>query len=176
MKRIVFGLVLTFAFAALFTAPASAGALVMFERCSIDCVSTFGMRINLDARNDGTGLPGGPVEVEFMSPILYGQNALEFNIAGSHAGLTISNLTPGFTVGGTNEAIGPFGTFEFLINGPPTWAEGGPCCRPLSFTISRDGGFFDDMSVFEMNAAGYFAGGNAFDFFTPSTKYSDRRR
>jgi hypothetical protein len=171
MKRLVLGFVLTFAFAAPYTAPATAGTMVLFDNCAgvATCGST--LLVNFDAFQDDTGRPGGAVDVRFSSPILYGQNALGFNIAGSHAGLTISNLTPGFTVGGINQTIGPFGTFEFLINAPPTWADGGPCCRPLSFTISRDGGFFDEM-IFEANAAGYFAGANAFNFFNPSTTYT----
>lgn len=171
MKKLVLGFVLTFAFTARYTTPAAAGTMILFNNCAgvATCGST--LLVNFDAFQDDTGRPGGAVDVKYSSPILYGQNALGFNIAGSHAGLTFSNLTPGFTVGGTNQTIGPFGTFEFLIDAPPTWADGGSCCRPLSFTISRDGGFFDEM-IFEMNAAGFFAGGNAFSFRDPSIKYT----
>jgi hypothetical protein len=81
-----------------------------------------------------------------------GDQALGFNILGSQAGLNISILTPGFAVGGTNESIGSFGNFEYLISGPAFNNRLG-----LRFTISRDVGFFDDMEVFQRNAQGYFA-------------------
>lgn len=137
-----------------FAAPASAGAVIIFDVCgSADCFTLgHGIVFNFDARQDGTGFPGGAVDVRF-SGRPYGDNAFGFNVAGDQPA-TISNLSTGFTLSGFNETIGPFGTFEFVIDAPPGGRGG------LSFTLMREGGFFDYNDVFAINAAGYAGAAN----------------
>jgi hypothetical protein len=163
MKKIVFALALTLAFAI----PASAGAIVIFTACdgtaaacSSDGAPWF--QVNLDARHDGTNMPGGDARIDFINNIIYGDNAFGFNIAGSHDGLRLFDFSPGYSVGGTDESIGPWGTFQYLIDGPP------PRSSSLSFWIGRDEGFMDPMQVLALNDAGFLAGANAYDFFDPS--------
>lgn len=170
MTRSVFSLIVMLAVSPLLAAPASA-AVIVFDECApaATCGNSSGYAvIDLDARGDGTGLPGGPVNVQVNFGQLFGPGAFGFNIAGSQAGLTISNLTPGFSFGGTNESIGPFGTFEYIIDGPPQ----GTYFPVLRFTIGRDDGFLDADAVLEVNTAGYLAGGTRFDFFDPSNTFT----
>ena len=79
--------------------------------------------------------------------------AFAFNLAGATAGVTITNLTEGFSDAGTGLNVGgPFGAFEFAINGPHTAAD---AALPLRFTLMRLGGF-SASEVFDANAHGYF--------------------
>ena len=165
MRKAIFAVLITAAFAA----PASAGAIVIFDVCGGRSECGPWLKIGLDARHDGTGLPGGDVRVEFINTIIHGPNAFGFNIAGSHDGLRFFNLSNGYTVGGTDENINPFGTFEFSIDGPPAQTFGTP---RLSFWIGRDGGFLDPRSVFALNEAGYLAAVNAFNFFDASQTFT----
>lgn len=146
MKRLtclVFGLLL-------FAATPSRAATLIFLDCdpSGPC-STFGPSMNFEVVD-------GAVNVRFFGGNGHGGvPAIGFNILGSEAGLTISNLTPGLVFGGTNETMGIFGNFEFLIDAP-----NGAVSDPR-FTITRDGGFSSDMEVFQRNALGYFAAENS---------------
>jgi hypothetical protein len=127
-------------------APASAATLLFMECYPAGDCGGFGPVMHFD-------VAGGVVTARFHGGTGHaGDQALGFNILGSEAGLNISILTPGFAVGGTNEPIGSFGNFEYLISGPSFDGEVG-----LRFTVSRDVGFFDDMEVFQRNAQGYFA-------------------
>jgi hypothetical protein len=165
MKRIPLGLLATFLFAAPLTSPAWAAAIVHFDTCA-PAQSSCGQRIFLvpDAAHDDTGQWGGDVVIKFSPGGLYGPTALGFNISGSGA-VTISNVSTGFTVGAPEQMIGPFGSFEFTINGPPALGNNSGVLR---FTLSREGGFLNEMDIFEMNAAGYLAGANLFTFNFPT--------
>ena len=141
--------------AGLATASAASAATLIFLDCdpSGPC-STFGPSLTFS-------VSGGVVDARFVTGGGHsGPQAFGFNILGSEAGLTISNLTPGMVVGGTDQTIGPFGNFEYLISAP-----NGPVNDPSieyvwRFTISRDAGFLSDMEVFERNALNYFAAEN----------------
>ena len=158
LKRSV--LVLVFAMTAGVATPAFASAIVYFDACApAGCSNGTWMTITPDARHDGTGMWGGDVKVVVQTPSIYGNNALGFNVAGS--GVTISNLSTGsYSLGGSNESIDPFGTFEFLIDGPAPLTD----IRQLSFWLSRDGGFSHAASIFETNAAGYIAATNSYEW------------
>jgi hypothetical protein len=169
VKRILLAVFVTAAFAL----PASAGTLVIFNECAglsgCSSMTQPWLKIDLDARHDGTGVAGGDARIEVINPIIYGPNALGFNISGSHSGLTIFDLSPGYSVGGMNEPIGPFGNFDFSIDGPPAQTFG--TARAI-FWIGRDGGFLDSAAVFTLNQAGYLAGANAFDYFDASRTFT----
>lgn len=160
MKNHVLAFLITLGLGA-WAAPASAGALIIFDVCgSADCFTLgHGIVVNFDARQDETGLPGGAVDVRF-SGRPYGDNAFGFNVAGNQP-VTISNLPSVFTLSGFNETIGPFGTFEFVIDAPAGGRAG------LSFTLMREGGFFDYNDVFEVNAAGFAGAANMTSFPFP---------
>lgn len=164
MKAFFWGLITSFAIAH----PAWADAIVWFDTCApaqSSCASAgYRFYVNPDAFHDNTNRWGGDVEVRILSGELYGSNALGFNILGSDA-VTISNLTNGFTIGRTNQSIGPFGVFEYTIDAPQTRGR-------FSFTISREGGFLNELDIFEMNAGGYFAAANLSDYFDPAIKFT----
>jgi hypothetical protein len=153
--------------------PASAGALIIFDHCAgvpgCEAMTQPWLTVDLDARHDGTGQPGGDVFVNVLNPTVFGPNALGFNISGSQAGLRIFDLSPGYSVGGTGEAIGPFGIFDFSIDGPAAQRFGNP---RLTFWIGRDGGFLDAFDVFALNEAGFLAGANVSNFFDPSVTFT----
>jgi hypothetical protein len=161
LKNHVLAVVIASGLTAFAAAPASAGALIIFDVCgSASCFSTGqGMRFDFDARQDGTGIPGGAVDVRF-SGRPDGDNAFGFNVAGNLP-VTISNLSPGFTLSGFNQTVGPFGLFEFVIDAPAGGQAG------LSFTITREGGFFDYNDVFENNADGFAGAANITSFAFP---------
>lgn len=132
-------------------APAAAATLIFVDCDPAGPCSTFGPSLSFEVHD-------GVVDVRsIFSNDHSGNHALGFNILGSEAGLTISNLTTGFVVGGNNESIGPFGNFEYLISVPGEPGEDPCCSQRWHFTISRDIGFLSDMEVFERNALGFFA-------------------
>jgi hypothetical protein len=71
---------------------------------------------------------------------------------GSEVGLSIFDLTDGFTFGGTDGRVNGYGFFEYLIDGPD---GGSDAYLPLEFSVSRTGGFSSDLDLFETNTAGY---------------------
>jgi hypothetical protein len=134
--------------------PARAATLIFLDCDPSGPCGSVGPSLTFEVTN-------GVVEGRFVvSGGHSGAQAFGFNILGSEAGLTISNLTPGMVVGGRNETMGIFGNFEYLISAP-----GGPVDDPSisyrwRFTLSRDIGFASDMEVFERNAQNYFAAEN----------------
>ena len=72
-----------------------------------------------------------------------------FNVVGNTTGLSITNLV-NCTVGGTNQQISAFGSFEFTVGGNTP-----PGVSSFSFTVTRLGGFSTASQLFENNAAGY---------------------
>lgn len=145
-----------------FAKPSSAATIIFDECGTSDCrLLGHALVFEFDARQDGTGFPGGAVDVRFFGRP-FGAGALGFNIAGSN--VTISNLSAGFTFGGTNETLGRFGSFEFIIDAPDAGLSG------LSFTVNRDGGFMDLQDVFAMNAAGYVGAAHVTNFFLPNLR------
>src|SRR5262249_52557538 len=73
-----------------------------------------------------------------------------FNIVGSTAGLSVTNLPAGFTANLGGGQMDGFGNFEVTLS----------CCNPsnavnsFSFTVSRTGGFSSASDLFEANANG----------------------
>jgi hypothetical protein len=100
---------------------------------------------------------------------VFGENALGFNIAGSEDGLTISNLSPGYTVGGRNEAIGPYGSFEYVLDGPLTPPR--DFTPRVTFTLTRTSGFSSEADVLAPNALGYLAAGHSGYTFMSQTDF-----
>lgn len=73
-----------------------------------------------------------------------------FNIVGSTAGLSVTNLPAGFAANLGGGQMDGFGNFEVTLS----------CCNPangvtdFSFTVSRTGGFSSASDLFEANASG----------------------
>lgn len=106
-----------------------------------------------------TTLNGGAIDVSVSAPDGYGlfggagnNHALGFNVVGSEIGLSITNLTSGFTFGGTHGEVNGDGFFEYLIDGPK---QGINSDLPLEFIVMRTGGFLSDLDLFETNSLGY---------------------
>ena len=129
----------------LVASPARAATIVAFTECVGFCATTTVMALSLDGNSLNVSMPARA----------FGDNAIGFNLAGSELGLVISNLSPGYTFGGTNGTVGPFGSFEFLIDGPLSVPSG--IAPEISFTITRTGGFLSTTDVFEMNELGWWA-------------------
>jgi hypothetical protein len=95
-----------------------------------------------------------------VTPQIVGDSAFGFNLSGPTDGLTITiEGTAPFTLGGVNETIGPFGSFDYVFDGPPT----GPSLA-LVFTLRRDAGFMSATDVFAMNELGFLTAGHRFSF------------
>jgi len=129
----------------------AAAATIGFDICSQSSLC--------DVLTMTTTLNGGAIDVQISAPAGYGifgdegaNRAFGFNVVGSTAGLTITDLTAGFTFGGTNKQVNGYGFFEYIIDGPGT---GSGSYLPLEFTVSRTGGFTSDLQLFETNAVGY---------------------
>jgi hypothetical protein len=73
-----------------------------------------------------------------------------FNIVGSTAGLSVTNLPAGFTANLAGGQMDGFGNFDVTLS----------CCNPanavssFSFTVSRTGGFSSASQLFEANDSG----------------------
>ena len=73
-----------------------------------------------------------------------------FNIVGSTAGLSVTNLPLGFSTNLSGGQMDGFGNFEVTID----------CCNPsnavssFSFTVTRAGGFSSASDLFEANSSG----------------------
>lgn len=73
-----------------------------------------------------------------------------FNIVGSTAGLSVTNMPAGFTANLGGGQMDGFGPFEVTLS----------CCNPsdavssFSFTVSRTGGFSSASDLFEANGTG----------------------
>jgi len=82
-----------------------------------------------------------------------GNRAFGFNVVDPDSGVTISNLSAGFSYAGAgvNAIGGGLGDFEFVINGPHS---GSDATLPLQFTVTRTGGFTSDTALYEANAFG----------------------
>lgn len=129
----------------------AAAATILFDVCS------EGSLCNILTAT--TTLNGSAIDVAVTAPGGYGlfgasgaNRALGFNVVGSEAGLTVSNLTSGFSLAGTDMNVDGMGLFEYVLNGPST---GSASFLPLTFTVSRTAGFLSDLDLFEVNSAGY---------------------
>lgn len=132
------------------SSPASA-ATIIFDICSD---SSLCNQLTLN-----TTLSGGAIDVNVSGTSGYGifgdtgnNRAFGININGS--GVSFSNISSGFTFGGTDQQINGYGFFEYYFDGPHTGTD---ALLPLTFTVSRTGGFLSDLDLFETNAAGYLA-------------------
>jgi hypothetical protein len=134
---------------------ASNAATIIFDMCG-----EAGLCNQLSMSTTLTGAGTIDVSVQSVTPGygIFGQtganHAFGFNVAGSEAGLNITNLTPGFTWGSPDQDISGYGLFEQIIDGPQ---QGTNATLPLLFTVSRTGGFSSDQALFETNAAGFIA-------------------
>jgi hypothetical protein len=139
--------------AVFFAATPASAATIMFDGCAEAALCG---QLSLT-----TTLNGNVIDVLVSAPAGYGvfgstgnNHALGFNVVGSQTGLAISNLSAGFTFGGTDGQLNGDGFFEYLIDGPQS---GSDALLPLTFTVSRTGGFSSDLALFETNALGYIA-------------------
>jgi hypothetical protein len=132
--------------------PAAAASIVVFDECPQQ--ATLCNQLTVTAT-----LNGSAIDVHAEAPAGFGlfgagsrNRAFGFNVSGSQDGVTISNLTPGFTFFGQNTEVGgDFGVFEYLINGPGTQSAQ----LPLDFTVTRTIGFDTELALFEANSIGY---------------------
>ena len=107
-----------------------------------------------------TELNGSSVDVTVLGDARFGifgdsgaNRAFAFNLAGPHSGVSVTDVTDGFSYAGAGLNVGgPFGVFEFVLNGPHAARD---AALPLSFTLSRLGGF-SSSDIFEANARGFF--------------------
>jgi hypothetical protein len=98
-----------------------------------------------------TDVPGSPTVGIFGDS--GGNHAFGFNVGGSTVGLVISNFSAGFSYAGAGVGVGgPYGDFEYVIDGPHT---GSDATLPLTFTVTRDGGFSSDADLLGANSDGY---------------------
>lgn len=83
-----------------------------------------------------------------MTPGYQLSDGFGFNVVGSTAGLTLSNLSAGWSPG-TNVHLDGFGTFEF-------GATTNPSIRydSLSFTVTRTGGFTTATQLVDLSTGG----------------------
>ncbi len=78
-----------------------------------------------------------------------GGGAFGFNVVDPDGGVSISNVSAGFSAAGSGHLDG-FGQFEFTLTGPP--ASG---ARPtLSFSVRRTGGFTSASQLNELSSGG----------------------
>lgn len=162
MRKILFPLaVIAFAFVA---RPASA-ATIMFDICDVG-----GLCGQLQAT---TALSGSAINVNVTGSSGFGifgdsngNHAFGINVNGS--GVAISNISSGFSLGTPNDSLNGYGFFEVIINGPQ---QGSNATLPLSFTVTRTGGFSSDLQLFETNAAGYLAAAHIRNNLTGSTGF-----
>jgi hypothetical protein len=105
-----------------------------------------------------TTFNAGAIDVSVTAPDGYGifgsagsNHALGFNVVGLMDGLSFVNMTEGFGYGGSGQLNGD-GDFEVLVDGPQ---QGANAELPLVFRLTRTGGFFSDMDLFEANSVGY---------------------
>ena len=134
-----------------FTATPAAAATLVFDSCDVTSLCNH-LSIT-------TTLNDGVIDVSVTADGDYGlfgdsgaNRAFGFNVVGSEEGLSIFDLTEGFTFGGTDGRINGYGFFEYLIDGPD---GGSGAYLPLDFSVSRTGGFSSDLDLFETNVAGY---------------------
>lgn len=145
-----------------FPALARADSMIVFDTCipgSWHCDPLVGgaMTFRLD---------NGAVDVRVLGTYR-GDNAFGFNIAGPTDGLAIT-VTTGFasySLGGTDQTIGPLGSFEFVFDGPPPVSINATQPFAFDFRLTRDAGFLSPLEVFEMNEFGFLAGGSMVNFF-----------
>jgi opacity protein-like surface antigen len=136
---------------------ATAATMVMFDQCPQQ--ASLCNQVSVTAT-----LVGDAIQVHAEAPPGYGlfgngtnNRAFGFNVAGSQVGLTISDLTPGFSFFGEDRNLGGgFGFFEYLINGPST--QGAQL--PLDFTVRRTDGFATELDLFEANSTGFIMAGH----------------
>jgi PEP-CTERM motif len=162
VKKILFGMAVIAAFVLSTARPASA-ATITFNACNI--ASLCG---HMSMTTTLVGGPGTSVNVTLQAVGgnygIFGDSganlAFGFNLAGSDTGFSITNIAPAppFQAGPTSDNIGGgFGSFEYFIVG--TNNGGGAAILPMSFTLSRTGGFASDAiaDIFQTNAGGFFA-------------------
>jgi uncharacterized membrane protein YjjB (DUF3815 family) len=140
-----------------FAAPSFATSILLN---SCDVVGLCG-QVMVTTTLNGTGGIDVAVTDVAGAPVtgIFGDNganhAFGFNVVGSTAGLNVtfpSGSLFSWTAG--SDKVGGAGTFEEVIDGPHT---GSGAILPLTFTVTRTGGFTNDNQLWEDN-------GNDFDF------------
>ena len=136
-----------------FTATPASAATIIFDAC--EAGSTLCNHLSMTTTLDGLSLD---VHIDDLGGNygIFGQSganrAFGFNVVGSVAGLAVSDVTTGFTLGTGPQQISGFGFFDYYFDGPGT---GIGAALPFDFTISRTSGFLSDMDLFEVNATGF---------------------
>jgi len=171
VKKILFGMAVTAALVLSTARPASASTIT-FNVCNVASLcGHMTMTTALSA-------PGGYVDVTINSvPAgdygIFGAEAFAFNLAGSSAGFSITNISPNPPFACTPDvngnticddpinagigANGDLGIFEYAIYSSGNGTSGAEL--PLMFRLNRDGGFSNDfLDVFAVNAKGVYAG------------------
>ncbi len=77
-----------------------------------------------------------------------GGPAFGFNVVGSMLGLSVTNLTSGFSLRGFNLQVDEHGNFMVVLDGPPA----GQSVSTLSFMVSRDGGFSSAFNIMALSS------------------------
>jgi hypothetical protein len=150
VRRIIWAIALS---AAIFVPRPASAATIVFDVC--------GLASLCNQASMTTSLNAGVITVTVSAPAGYGifgdsngNHAFGFNVVGSEAGLNVTNLTPGFSWSATDDSLSGYGTFENIINGPQ---QGSNAFLPLTFDVSRTGGFSSDLDLFDPNALGNLA-------------------
>ena len=165
---------LLFALATMVPSAASADSIINFDTCiagTTTCPLAFAQRAKMDFAVFGNGSVVAVVHGTYR-----GDNAFGFNIAGPTDGLRIEIsdtffLDPwidstNYSLDGNAQTIGPLGSFEFVLDGPPVKPTFGHTIPELFFMrLTRDAGFLSEADVFEMNELGFLAGGRQVNFF-----------
>jgi len=153
------------------SAPANANPVITFNLCNTPGLcNAVSMTATLD---------NGAVDISVKGLPNFGifgdsgnDRAFGFNMK-DPAGITISGLTAGFSLGGTDKRFGPYGLFDFAINGPHT---GSGAILPLAFTVSRTGGFASLADFFATNSGGFFFAAHVRNNLTGVTGFDSTNR
>lgn len=140
--------------ALLVTARTASAATITFNSCGQ--VASLCNHLQLEATLNGDAIDvlvtavGGDFGIFGDS----GNNhAFGLNVNGE--GVLITKVNSGFTyIGSGDKMAGGLGNYEFIVNGPH---EGTNATLPLSFTVTRVGGFQSDLDLFQLNEDGYYA-------------------
>ena len=154
MKKNAAGLSALFLSAVFLSASPAYAGTILFDSCtepSLCGILSMQTTLNGDVIDVHVSTTSGDYGIFGASG---NNNAFGFNVVGSEAGLSIFDVTPGFTFGGTDGQISGYGDFEYFINGPQT---GDGAALPLDFSVSRTGGFLSDLDLFELNDQFNFA-------------------
>jgi hypothetical protein len=117
----------------LVASPASADNIINFDTCfpgTWVCNPLVGGALSF-------ALDSGAVKARVFGTYR-GDNAFGFNISGPTEGLTISIVTAGYSLGGNDQIIGPLGSFEYVLDGPPPVSTNCDDALPFRFQLDQE--------------------------------------